>query len=252
MMNILISNDDGYLAPGILELAKTMKRFGKVTVVAPERNHSGASNSLTLQQPLRIHQVQEGVYFVTGTPSDCVHISLTGLLSDKPDLVLSGINCGHNMGDDVLYSGTVAAAMEGFLFGYPSFAFSQIEKGWSYLDSASKVAENIIESYIENPLPGPFLLNVNIPNKSITDLKAVLVTRLGRRHTAQPVIEQINPRGEKIYWMGAAGDAKDNAEGTDFWAVEHDHVSMTPLQVDMTNYERLDEVNRWWRSFVNP
>ena len=127
-MNILISNDDGYLAPGILELAKVMKRFGKVTIVAPERNHSGASNSLTLHQPLWIHQVQENVYFVTGTPSDCVHISLTGLLKEKPDLVLSGINCGHNMGDDVLYSGTVAAAMEGFLFGYPSFAFSQIER----------------------------------------------------------------------------------------------------------------------------
>lgn len=248
-MNILISNDDGYLAPGIQELARRMKRFGNVTVVAPEQNHSGASNSLTLNRPLSVRQVQQDVYFVNGTPSDCVHIALTGMLKTKPDLVLSGINCGQNMGDDVLYSGTVAAAMEGFLFGCPSFAFSQVNGGWSCLDSAAKVAERIVERFIEQPLTAPFLLNVNIPNKTVDQLAGLVVTRLGRRHSAQSVIEQINPRGEKIYWLGAAGDARDSVQGTDFWATSHDYVSMTPLQVDMTNYAMLDTVRSWWNSF---
>ena len=228
-MNILISNDDGYLAPGIQELARHMKRFGHVTVVAPEQNHSGASNSLTLTRPLSIRQVQDDVYFINGTPSDCVHIALTGLLKEKPDLVLSGINCGQNMGDDVLYSGTVAAAMEGYLFGCPSFAFSQVKSGWSYLDSAAQTVERIIENYLDNPLPAPFLLNVNIPNTTIDRLNGVV--------------------GEKIYWLGAAGDAKDDAQGTDFWATSHGYVSMTPLQVDMTNYATLDSVKNWWNKF---
>ncbi len=228
-MNILISNDDGYLAPGIQELARHMKRFGHVTVVAPEQNHSGASNSLTLTRPLSIRQVQDDVYFINGTPSDCVHIALTGLLKEKPDLV--------------------AAAMEGYLFGCPSFAFSQVKSGWSYLDSAAQTVERIIENYLDNPLPAPFLLNVNIPNTTIDRLNGVVVTRLGRRHSAQSVIEQINPRGEKIYWLGAAGDAKDDAQGTDFWATSHGYVSMTPLQVDMTNYATLDSVKNWWNKF---
>lgn len=245
-MHILISNDDGYLAPGIQELARAMKKFGKVTIVAPERNQSGASNSLTLHLPLRIQQLQENLYFVTGTPSDCVHIAMTGLLPEKPDLVLSGINCGQNMGDDTLYSGTVAAAMEGYLFGCPSFAFSQVKSGWSYLDSAVRVAETIVGDYIKNPLKSPFLLNVNIPNMYFEELSGVIVTRLGRRHSAQPVVEQINPRGEKIYWMGPAGDAKDNVYGTDFWAVDHGYVSMTPLHMDMTDYFQLEEVRTWW------
>lgn len=245
-MHILISNDDGYLAPGIQELARAMKKFGKVTIVAPERNQSGASNSLTLHLPLRIQQLQENLYFVTGTPSDCVHIAMTGLLPEKPDLVLSGINCGQNMGDDTLYSGTVAAAMEGYLFGCPSFSFSQVKSGWSYLDSAVRVAEIIVGDYIKNPLKAPFLLNVNIPNMYFEELSGVIVTRLGRRHSAQPVVEQINPRGEKIYWMGPAGDAKDNVYGTDFWAVDHGYVSMTPLHMDMTDYSQLEEVRTWW------
>ena len=250
-MHILISNDDGYLAPGIHELAKRMRRFGKVTVVAPEQNHSGASNSLTLTRPLNIHQVQEDVYFINGTPSDCIHIAMTGLLKEKPDIVVSGINCGQNMGDDVLYSGTVAAAMEGFLFGCPSFAFSQVNRGWSYLDGAGMVAESIIEDYIKNPFPGPFLLNVNIPNEPIDSMMGVIMTRLGRRHSAQSVIEQINPRGEKIYWMGAAGDAKDNVHGTDFWATSHNYVSVTPLQIDLTNYSQLDLLRSWWNQIHN-
>ena len=248
-MNILISNDDGYLAPGIQELARRMRRFGNVTVVAPEQNHSGASNSLTLNRPLSVHQVQENVFFVNGTPSDCVHIALTGLLPQKPDIVLSGINCGQNMGDDVLYSGTVAAAMEGFLFGCASFAFSQVHSGCAYLDSAAETAERIIENYIKKPLPAPFLLNVNIPNRTVDQLNGLLVTRLGRRHSAQSVIEQINPRGQKIYWLGAAGDARDSEQGTDFWATDHDYVSATPLQVDMTNYAVLENVRAWWNQF---
>lgn len=245
-MHILISNDDGYLAPGIQDLAKAMTKFGKVTIVAPERNQSGASNSLTLTNPLRIRQLKENLYFVTGTPSDCVHIAMTGLLKEKPDLVLSGINCGQNMGDDTLYSGTVAAAMEGYLFGCPAFAFSQVHSGWAFLDSAVRVAEVIVGDYVKNPLPAPFLLNVNIPNCYFEELNGVVVTRLGRRHTACPVIEQVNPRGEKIYWMGAAGDAKDNIHGTDFWAVDHGYVSMTPLHMDMTDYDQLETVRNWW------
>ena len=219
-MNILISNDDGYLAPGIQELARRIRRFGNVTVVAPEQNHSGASNSLTLNRPLSVRQVQENVFFVNGTPSDCVHIALTGLLPQKPDIVLSGINCGQNMGDDVLYSGTVAAAME-----------------------------YIVDNFIKNPLPAPFLLNVNIPNTTIDQLSGLVVTRLGRRHAAQSVIEQVNPRGETIYWLGAAGDARDSTQGTDFWATSHNYVSVTPLQVDMTNYGMLDTVRAWCNSF---
>ncbi len=247
-MHILISNDDGYLAPGILELEKVMKRFGRVTIIAPEKNQSGASNSLTLSNPLRIQQVRENSYFVTGTPSDCVHVAMTTLFvgKDKPDIVLSGINNGQNMGDDTLYSGTVAAAMEGFLFDCPSFAFSQVNKGWAYLDSAAKVAEKIIANYVKNPIKGAFLLNVNIPNTSEENLLGAVVTRLGRRHTAQPVIKQINPRGETIYWMGAAGDAKDNVKGTDFWATAHGYVSMTPLQADMTNHASLAAFRDWW------
>ncbi len=248
-MNILISNDDGYLAPGIQELRRAMMQFGEVTVIAPEKNQSGASNSLTLHNPLRVEQVQENVYYVTGTPSDCVHIAMTGFLKEKPDIVLSGINNGQNMGDDVLYSGTVAAAMEGYLFGCPSFAFSQIKKGWSYLDSAVRVTEKIIGRYVQDPLPGPFLLNVNIPNMAEENLLGAVITRLGRRHSAQSVIEEINPRGERIFWMGAAGDAKDNVKGTDFWAVAHGYVSMTPLQVDMTNYEQLEEFRTWWNNY---
>jgi 5'-nucleotidase len=246
-MRILISNDDGYLAPGIHELARRMKRFGKVTVVAPEQNHSGASNSLTLNRPLTISQVQPDVYFINGWASDCVHVALTGLLEEKPDLVLSGINCGQNMGDDTLYSGTVAAAMEGYLFGYPSFAFSQLQKGWAFLDSAGAVAEEIVKQYIRNPYPGPFLFNVNIPNLPKEEIKGVQITRLGRRHSAQPVIEQINPRGEKIYWMGAAGAAKDQEKGTDFYATSNGYASMTPLQVDMTNHELLPSIQSWWQ-----
>jgi len=248
-MNILISNDDGYLAPGIQELARRIRRFGNVTVVAPEQNHSGASNSLTLNRPLSARQVQENVFFVNGTPSDCVHIALTGLLPQKPDIVLSGINCGQNMGDDVLYSGTVAAAMEGFLFGCPSFAFSQVHSGWSCLDSAAEVAEYIVDNFIKNPLPAPFLLNVNIPNTTIDQLSGLVVTRGRCARSGGRLVRGVARRGEKLCGRGAAGDARDSTQGTDFWATSHNYVSMTPLQVDMTNYGMLDTVRAWCNSF---
>ncbi len=250
-MHILISNDDGYMAPGIQELERVMKRFGKVTVIAPEKNQSGASNSLTLGRPLRINQVKDNVFYVQGTPSDCVHMAMTGFLSEKPDVVLSGINSGHNMGDDTLYSGTVAAAMEGYLFGCPSFAFSQTEFGWTYLDSAARVTERIFEHYVRNPITKPFLLNVNIPNMAEENLTGVVVTRLGRRHAAQAIVEQRDPHGKKMFWIGAAGEAKDNERGTDFWATSHGYVSMTPLQVDMTDYGQMDEFKNWWNQTQN-
>lgn len=250
-MHILIANDDGYLAPGLAALHAALAPLGRVTVIAPEQNHSGASNSLTLQRPLSIFEasggVQDGFRFVNGTPTDSVHIALTGLLDTPPDLVVSGINQGQNMGEDVLYSGTVAAAIEGYLFGIPSFAFSQADKGWLHLDSAARVAREIIERYLADPLGAPCLINVNIPNLPYAELKGRRATRLGKRHPSQPVICQQNPRGEPIYWIGAAGDARDASDGTDFHAVANGFVSMTPLQLDLTHVQQLADVARWTR-----
>ena len=248
-MRILISNDDGYSAPGIRALAKAMRRFGYVTVVAPEFNQSGTSNALTLTRPLQVQEVEPGVFAVNGTPSDSVHLALTGLLDEKPDLVLSGINCGQNMGEDTMYSGTVAAAIEGYLFGIDSIAFSQIERGWGHLEDAATMAQAIVERFLERKKDGePQLLNVNIPNLPLSQLQGIVVTRLGRRHHAESVIKEVSPRGFPIYWVGAAGKPKDRAEGTDFWAVEHNAVSVTPLQVDLTNYSAVRSVGQWLHS----
>ncbi|AJC21992.1 5'/3'-nucleotidase SurE [Pandoraea pulmonicola] len=247
-MRILLSNDDGYQAPGLVALYEALKPLGDITVVAPEQNCSGASNSLTLQRPLSVFKAPNGFSFINGTPTDCVHVALTGLLDERPDIVVSGINNGQNMGEDTLYSGTVAAATEGFLFGIPSFAFSQVHKGWEHLDSAARVAREVIERYMERPLGAPFLLNVNIPNVPYDRLKGALATRLGKRHQSQPVIRQENPRGETIYWIGPAGDARDSSEGTDFHAVAHDYVSVTPLQLDLTHTARLGVVHDWLAS----
>ena len=248
-MHILVSNDDGYNAPGIVALARVMRRFGRVTVVAPEFNHSGASNSLTLNKPLSVTQSSDGVYVVSGTPSDCVHLALTGLLSEKPDLIVSGINCGANMGDDTMYSGTVAAAVEGYIFGIDSFAFSQIDKGWGELEAAAETAGTIVERFLHNRkrVEGEeaVLLNVNIPNMPVEALQGVRATRLGRRHQAERMIDQINPRGMPIYWLGAAGKPRDASEGTDFWATSHGFVSVTPLQIDLTNHQQITEAARW-------
>jgi 5'-nucleotidase len=244
-MRILVSNDDGYLAPGIAALARAMARLGEVTVIAPEQNHSGASNSLTLSRPLSVSRVDERTWFVNGTPSDCVHVALTGLLDERPDLVVSGINNGQNMGDDTLYSGTVAAATEGYLFGIPAIAFSQVDKGWAHLDAAAEVAERIVRRFLEQPLAGPVLLNVNIPNLPIEAQRGPLAARLGRRHASEPVIRATNPRGEPIYWIGPAGGAREAGPGTDFHATAAGYASVTPLQIDLTHAGRLAEVQSW-------
>ena len=215
-MHILISNDDGYMAPGINALANEMRRFGRVSIVAPEHNHSGSSNALTLNKPLTVTNASEDVFVVSGTPSDCVHLALTGLLNDRPDLVVSGINCGANMGDDTMYSGTVAAAIEGYIFGIDSIAFSQIDKGWAELPSAAAMAGKIVERFLtrreKNPAE-PILLNVNMPNLPLHAMQGIHTTRLGRRHCAERMIDEINPRGMPIYWLGAAGKPRDASEG---------------------------------------
>jgi 5'-nucleotidase len=245
-MRILIANDDGYLAPGLEALVRACEGLGELDVVAPEQNASGTSNSLTLNRPLSIYTAANGVRYINGTPSDCVHVALTGLLEHRPDLVVSGINQGANMGDDTLYSGTVAAAMEGFLFGVPAIAFSQIEKGWRHLDAAARLARSIIEHALaQGPVRSPYLLNVNIPNRLDADHLPRVVTRLGRRHASEPVIRQVSPRGETMYWIGAAGDAREAGEGTDFHATANGKVSITPLQVDLTDHEALPDWRAW-------
>ena len=238
-MRILIANDDGYLAPGIAALVRACEGLGTVEVIAPEQNASGTSNSLTLHRPLSVYTASNGYRYVNGTPSDCVHLALTGLLDYKPDLVLSGINNGANMGDDTLYSGTVAAATEGYLFGIPSIAFSQVDKGWGELEAAARVARSVIEQVLRGGVSQGFLLNVNIPNRADADTLPRRITRLGRRHASEGIIEQVSPRGEIIYWIGPAGDARDAGEGTDFHATANGQVSITPLQVDLTEHASL-------------
>jgi 5'-nucleotidase len=245
-MKILISNDDGYLAPGLLALSDALSKIADVTVVAPERNRSGASNALTLDKPLSVSKAGSNIYFVDGTPSDCVHVALTGLLDFRPDLVISGINQGQNMGDDTLYSGTVAAATEGFLFGIPSIAFSQAEKGWEYIDDAARFALNLVQHKLDD-IAQPFLLNVNIPNCHYGEIKGVQVTRLGKRHQSEPVVKTLDPRGRPIYWIGPCGVAKDAGEGTDFHAIANGYVSVTPLQIDLTHHQQLVELKKVWQ-----
>jgi 5'-nucleotidase len=237
-MKILISNDDGYRAEGIVALYHAMKQVADVEVIAPEQNNSAKSNALTLHSPLYVRQAENGFKYVNGTPADCVHIALTGLLGYRPDLVVSGINNGANMGDDTLYSGTVGAAMEGYLFGIPAMAFSQTEKGWAYIDQAAEFAKNMVAQFDDAKLIGksPWLLNINIPNHS-AEYKAPTLCRLGRRHAAEPVIQQMSPRGETMYWIGSAGEAMDDGDGTDFHAAKNGHVTITPLQVDLTDHE---------------
>jgi 5'-nucleotidase len=238
-MKILISNDDGYLAPGLIALAEALAPIAEIVVVAPDSNRSGSSNSLTLDRPLSVYQASNGFYFVNGTPSDCVHIALTGILSFKPDLIVSGINQGQNMGDDTLYSGTVAAATEGYLSGIPAIAFSQVDKGWAEIESAARIAREIVERRFDS-LANHFLLNVNIPNLPYEQIKAPLATRLGKRHPSEPVIKTQDPSGRDIYWIGPCGAQKDAGEGTDFHATTQGHVSITPLQIDLTHVRQLE------------
>lgn len=248
-MRILVANDDGYLAPGLATLVTACEGLGDIDVVAPEQNASGTSNSLTLGRPLQVFEAANGFRYINGTPSDCVHVALTGLLPHKPDLVVSGINNGANMGDDTLYSGTVAAAMEGFLFGIPAIAFSLTEKGWGHLDAAGRLARSVIRQAIatlEQEPSAHWLLNVNIPNRADADAVPRVVTRLGRRHASEPVIRQTSPRGDLLYWIGPAGDAREAGEGTDFHATASGRVSITPLQVDLTDHASLGTWRGVW------
>ena len=247
-MKILICNDDGYQAPGIQALYEALRTVADVEVVAPEHNNSAKSNALTLNAPLYVHQAHNGFRYVNGTPADCVHIALTGLLGYRPDLVVSGINNGANMGDDTIYSGTVGAAMEAYLFGVPAIAFSQVDKGWAHVEDAARVARRLVQQIErERMLEGPaWLLNVNIPNLPFDELRPIKVCRLGRRHASERVIVQDSPRGDKMYWIAGASGARDSGEGTDFHATSQGHVALTPLQVDLTDHDNLGQ----WRETV--
>ena len=246
-MRILLSNDDGYFAPGIDHLARALADLGEITVVAPERDRSGASNSLTLDRPLSLRRTANGFYHVNGTPTDCVHLAVTGMLDTLPDMVVSGINHGANMGDDTIYSGTVAAATEGYLLGVPAIAVSLVGKSGTHFATAAHVAHQLVQRYLANPVKEPMLLNVNVPDIPLAELKGIRVTRLGRRHKAEPVGKATTPRGETVYWVGAAGAAADAGPGTDFNAVERGCVSITPLQVDLTHRAQVPAIENWMR-----
>jgi 5'-nucleotidase len=246
-MNILVSNDDGYLATGINCLVRKLQQFAQVTVVAPDRNRSGASNSLTLDHPLHLQVAENGFIYIDGTPTDCVHLALTGLLDILPDIVVSGINAGGNLGDDVLYSGTVAAAMEGRFLGLPAIAISLVGNPPSHYDTAAHIAEFFLKRIKTHALdlPPNTILNVNVPNCAIGEIKGIRITRLGCRHFAKAMVKSVNPRGKEIYWIGEAGEAQDASEGTDFHAVLNNFVSITPLHVDLTRYSAIETIEDW-------
>jgi 5'-nucleotidase len=243
-MRILVSNDDGYFSPGIAILAERLGALGEVTVVAPERDRSGASNSLTLDRPLTVRRAANGFLYVNGTPTDCVHLALTGLMQPPPEVVVSGINFGANMGDDTIYSGTVAAATEGFLFGIPSLAVSLASKEGRHFETAAAITVQMVERFGRAPMRQPVLLNVNVPDLAVAAVGAVEATRLGRRHKAEPVVKMQTPRGE-AFWIGAAGEAQDAGPGTDFHAVAAGRVSVTPLQIDLTLHQQLPMLGEW-------
>jgi len=244
-MRILLSNDDGYFAPGLAALAEGLASLGEITVVAPERDRSGASNSLTLDRPLMLSHAHNGFHYVNGTPTDCVHLAVTGMLDFEPDVIVSGINSGSNMGDDTLYSGTVAAATEGYLLGIPSIAVSPVGKEFVHYATAARVARDLVQRLANAPFGAPVLLNVNVPDLPYESLAGIEVTRLGRRHKAQPVVAGKNPRGETVYWVGPAGAAREAGPGTDFHALERGAVSVTPLQVDLTHGTQIPLVSEW-------
>ena len=244
-MRILLSNDDGYQAPGLEALHGAISGIAETIVVAPDRDRSGASNSLTLEQPIRARTGENGFIRVEGTPTDCVHLAITGLLEEEPDMVVSGINAGANMGDDVIYSGTVAAATEGRFLGYPAIAISISSHTPRYFDSAARVAVDLVQRLCERPLAADSILNVNVPDLPYDQLKGMLATRLGHRHKAEPVVKAEDPRGRPIYWVGPAGAEQDAGPGTDFHAVRNGFVSVTPLQVDLTRHQALESLAAW-------
>jgi 5'-nucleotidase len=244
-MKILISNDDGVHAPGLTHLANALSNIADITVVAPDRNRSGVSNSLSLEHPLRVITTSNGFFSVNGTPTDCVHLAVTGLLKEMPDMVISGINEGSNLSDDVIYSGTVAAATEGRFLGLPSVAISLAGPRCEHYDTAAQVAKLIVERLRETPLTTDTILNVNVPDIPLSELRGIQVTRLGTRHIAEPTIKALDPRGRKIYWVGQPGPEQDAGPGTDFYAVNSGYVSVTPLHVDLTHYSVMEELSGW-------
>ena len=246
-MRILLSNDDGYFAPGLAALAEALCEVGDVVVVAPEQNRSGASNSLTLDRPLFLKKAANGFHYVNGTPTDCVHLAVTGMLDTLPDIIVSGVNLGANMGDDTIYSGTVAAATEGYLLGIPSIAVSLTSFEGKNFATAARVARELVVRFARQPLWDPILLNVNVPDIPYSQLNGHEVTRLGRRHKAEPVVKTVSPRNETLYWIGAAGAAADAGPGTDFNAIERGCVSITPLQIDLTHTGQLASVAQWMK-----
>jgi len=246
-MRILLSNDDGYQAPGLRILAATLQTVAEIHVVAPDRNRSGASNSLTLDAPMRAQRMENGFISVDGTPTDCVHLAITGLLDDEPDIVIAGINSGSNMGDDILYSGTVAAAVEGRFLGLPAIAVSLAGEHLHHYETAAKVTLYLLEKMQHHPLPADTILNVNVPDVPYEQLTGYEATRLGRRHKSEPVVKSTDPRGRPIYWVGPVGKEEDAGLGTDFFAIKQKSVSITPIQVDMTHYNAIDSVASWLR-----
>lgn len=245
MIRVLISNDDGVYAKGILALSEAVKKIAHVDVVAPDRNRSGASNSLTLSAPLRLKKLDNGMISVEGTPTDCVHVAITGVLETMPDMVIAGINSGANLGDDVWYSGTVAAAMEGRFLGLPAIAISLASEQVIHYDTAAKVACELIQHLLKKPLPSATILNVNVPDVPFSKLHGYEITRLGTRHCAAPTIKEMDPRGHEVYWVGPAGAEQDAGVGTDFYAIRQNKVSITPLRIDLTHYEAFDSLSDW-------
>ena len=241
-MHILISNDDGYLAEGLNCLVQHLSEIARVTVVAPQTDRSGASNSLTLELPIRARSMENGFIRVDGTPTDCVHLAITGLLETEPDMVIAGINAGGNLGDDVLYSGTVAAAMEGRFLGYPSMAMSLVGPNLKHYDTAAQIASRLVSRLQEESFPRDIILNVNVPDLPMSEIKGIQSTRLGHRHKAEPIIKSKDPRGRDIYWVGPPGMEQDAGPGTDFYAVNNQYVSVTPLQVDLTRHSVLEQL----------
>jgi 5'-nucleotidase len=241
-MDILISNDDGYQSTGIRVLAAALGEIATVTVVAPDRDRSGASNSLTLDAPVRATRAENGFTYVDGTPTDCVHLAITGLLEKEPDMVVAGINAGANMGDDVLYSGTVAAAMEGRFLGLPAIAISLASHKPAHYATA---AVELVRRVLSHSLPADTILNVNVPDLPLELLAGMQVTRLGHRHKSEPVVPMLDPRGRTVYWVGPTGPEQDAGPGTDFHAVRSGYVSLTPIDVDLTRYAALDSLSTW-------
>ena len=249
-MKILVSNDDGYLATGINALIDALEQVADVTVVAPDRNRSAASNSLTLSRPLRVSEYGEKRFKVDGTPSDCVHLAVTGLLDDEPDLVVSGINHGANLGDDTIYSGTVAAAMEGRFLGLPTIAVSLVGKTLvgaklTHFETAARVAVELVQKIERAGLPSTTVLNVNVPDLPYAELNGIRATRLGFRHKSEQILKDTDPYGRPIYWVGPAGGGADTGAGTDFHAISEGAASVTPLKVDLTRYEAVDGIAQW-------